>query len=306
MKSVFEVFRRGLQRTKTSLVRRIQTVFSGTEQWDEDSYEELEAALISTDLGVEISSRIVDDVRERYERGLIDSSEDIMAVAREDVAKTLAAHASQKIDVDAGSAPKVILVVGVNGSGKTTTAAKLAHQWQQEGCRVMLAAADTYRAAGVEQLKIWADRVGCEVVGGKKGGDSAAVAYDAVTAARSRDCDVVIIDTAGRQHTRKGLMDELEKIRRTLDKACPGAPHEVLLTVDASTGTNALFQAREFGRKCAVTGLVLTKLDGTGKGGVVVAIQEELDLPVFFVGLGEQLDDLQPFEPDHFARALFE
>ena len=197
-------------------------------------------------------------------------------------------------------------MVGVNGSGKTTTTAKLAHLLKQDGKSVLLAACDTFRAAGTKQLEIWGERVGVPVVAGQQHGDAAAVAFDAVKAAISRKVDVLIIDTAGRQHTKKSLMDELGKLKRTIDKACPGAPHEVLLTVDASTGTNALIQAREFGKLCEVSGLLLTKLDGTGKGGVVVAIRHELGYPVYFAGFGEELDDLQPFENKTFAKALFE
>jgi fused signal recognition particle receptor len=197
-------------------------------------------------------------------------------------------------------------MVGVNGSGKTTTTAKLAHHFKEDGSNVLLAAADTFRAAGTEQLRIWSERVGVPVVSGSKGGDAAAVAFDAVAAAKQRSADLVLIDTAGRQHTHRGLMEELAKMRRTLDKALPGAPHEVWLTVDASTGTNALVQAREFGKVFKLTGLILTKLDGTGKGGVVVAIRKELGLPVHYVGLGEAVTDLQPFDPEMFARALFE
>ena len=305
MKSIFQVFQHGLQKTKTSLVRRIQSIFSRGAEWDEESYEELEAALISTDLGVDISMRLVDEIRGRYERGLIATTDDIMAVAREDIQELLRGAGQYSVSAASGG-PTVILIVGVNGSGKTTTAAKLAHLWQQDGKSVMLAAADTFRAAGIEQLQVWAQRVGCPVVAGKQGGDAAAVAFDAAKAAIQRRIDILLIDTAGRQHTRRGLMDELTKIRRTLAKACPGAPHEVWLTIDGSSGSNALVQAREFGKLCEVTGLILTKLDGTGKGGVVVAIHQELGYPVCFVGLGEQMTDLQPFDSDLFARALFE
>ena len=305
MTSILQVFQRGLQRTKTALVRRIHGAFADTGVWDDDTYDELEAALISTDLGVDVSLRIVGDIRERYELGLIKTTEDIMPVAREAVGGFLADGEQRPLCI-AADGPTVVLIVGVNGSGKTTTAAKLAYMWQQDGRSVMLAAADTFRAAAIEQLQIWGERVGCPVVAGKQGGDAAAVAYDAVAAATRRAVDILLVDTAGRQHTRRGLMEELSKIRRTVDKACPGAPHEVWLTVDASSGTNALVQAREFGRLCDVTGLVLTKLDGTGKGGIVVAIHGELGIPVRYVGLGEQMTDLQPFDRDVFVQALFE
>jgi fused signal recognition particle receptor len=305
MKSIFRVFQHGLQKTKTSLLRRLQGLFQGVDSWDEDCYDELEAALISTDLGVGISTTLVDSIRDRYGRGQIETTEDIMAVAREVVLSILAADGQPPLTFREDG-PTVILVAGVNGSGKTTTIAKLAHRWREEGRSVLLAAGDTYRAAGIEQLRIWGERVGVPVVAGKQGGDSAAVAYDATSTALSRGVDLLLVDTAGRQHTRRGLMDELGKIRRTIGKACPGAPHEVWLTIDASIGTNALVQAREFGRLLDVTGLVLTKLDGTGKGGVVVAIRHELGYPVRFVGLGEKVTDLQPFDAELFARALFE
>ena len=305
MKSIFSIFQRGLRKTKTSLVRRIQGIFSGVRQWDDACYEELEAALISTDLGVEFSLKLVEDIRDRYEQGRISTTEDIMAVAREEILAVLR-EGNPSGPTLAETPPTVIVLVGVNGSGKTTTAAKMAWRWKEEGKAVMLAAGDTYRAAGIEQVQIWGERIGCPVVAGRQGGDAAAVAFDAVQSARKKGIDVLIVDTAGRQHTRRGLMDELGKIKRTITKALPGAPHEVLLTVDASIGTNALVQAREFGRLFDVTGLVLTKLDGSGKGGVVVAIRHELGYPVHYIGLGEQPADLQPFDAEMFTRALFE
>lgn len=305
MRSIFRVFQHGLQRTKAGLLRRLQAIFSDTRRWDAETYEQLEAALISTDLGAEISTRLVADIRDRYERGQIATTADVLGVARETVLALLRPGDEPPLRTNP-QGPTVILVVGVNGSGKTTTVAKLAQAFRQDGRTVLLAAADTYRAAGIEQLQIWGERVGCAVVAGKQGGDAAAVAYDAAAAAVQRGIDVLLIDTAGRQHTRRGLMEELAKTGRSLGKALPGAPHEVWLTVDASTGTNALVQAREFGRLFQVSGLILTKLDGSGKGGVVVAIRQELGYPVRFVGLGEALDDLQPFDAALFARALFE
>lgn len=307
MESVFKVFRHGLQKTKTSLLRGIRGAFSEVSGWDEDSYEELEAALIATDLGVDISVDLVDTIRNHYERGLISTADDIVEVARKRILDELVEGERADCSVvfnDDG--PTVILLVGVNGSGKTTTAAKLAHLWTEDGKSVLMAAADTFRAGAVEQLKIWGERAGCPVIAGTPGGDPGAVTFDAVKAGLRRGSDVVLIDTAGRQHTRGNLMRELAKIRRVAYKACSGAPHHVWLTVDASTGTNALIQAREFGKLCKVDGLVLTKLDGTGKGGMVVAIRRELGLPVHFVGLGEKMTDLQPFEPGLFTRALFD
>lgn len=305
MKSVFGAFKSGLQKTKTKLVRNIQTAFSDVEAWSEETYEDLEAALIAADIGVETSVRIVEDVRAQYERGQIQTAADILAVAEKDLEQQLKAEEEPPVQsADAG--PTVFLIVGVNGSGKTTTTAKLAHRFKEDGNQVVLAATDTFRAAGVEQLKIWGERVGCPVVAGHQGGDAAAVAYDAVVAAQNRQADMLLVDTAGRQHTSRELMEELAKVRRIIAKACPGAPHEVWLTVDASTGGNALLQAREFGRICELTGLILTKLDGTGKGGVVIPIRKELKLPIRYVGLGEQMDDLQPFDVEAFSHALFE
>ncbi|MBT3381618.1 MAG: signal recognition particle-docking protein FtsY [Lentisphaerae bacterium] len=306
MRSILQVFRNGLLKTKTSLVRRIQGIFTDATTWDEDCYEELEAALISTDLGVDVSTRIVDEIRGRYERGEVLTTEDIMGVAREDISGLLSRNERKAEIRYAEDGPTVVLLVGVNGSGKTTTCAKLAHLWKEDGRSVLMAACDTFRAAAVEQLNIWGGRLDVPVIAGQQGGDAAAVAFDATRSAVQRRADILLIDTAGRQHTRRSLMDELVKIRRTVGKACPGAPHEVWLTVDASSGTNALIQAREFGRHCDVTGLVLTKLDGTGKGGVVVAIHEELGYPVHFIGLGEEMGDLQPFDVTMFAQALFE
>jgi len=304
MKSLFSSFKRGLQRTKTLLVRNIQSLFSGTQEWTPATYDELEAILIGADLGVGVSHRLLGDIRDRYQRGEIGTAEDILRIARTDLAQILAT-AVQPLRLATGG-PTIVLLVGVNGSGKTTTAAKLAHMWQQDGKSVGLAACDTFRAAAIEQLKIWGERVGCPVIAAQHGADAASVAFDAAQAAIARKLDFMIIDTAGRQHTRKGLMEELGKIRRVLDKACPGAPHEVWLVVDGSTGTNALHQAREFTRVADLTGLCLTKLDGTSKGGIVVAIHDELKLPIRFVGLGEAMTDLQPFDPHHFADALFQ
>lgn len=306
MASILQFFQRGLQKTKTTLFRGFQGLFGKSgEKWTAATYEQLEAALIGTDLGYEISSHLVSAIRDRYERGLIATSSDIMAVGREVILGLLQTGAPAGVHY-AATAPTVIMLVGVNGSGKTTSAAKLAHYFMGQGKKVLLGAGDTFRAAGIEQLQIWGQRVGCPVVGGKQGGDAAAVAYDAVRSGRQRGMDVVIIDTAGRQHTRADLMNELAKVKRVISKEIPDAPHEIWLTVDASIGTNALIQAREFGKLFPLTGLILTKLDGTGKGGVVVAIRRELGHPVQFVGLGEQMDDLQPFDSESYARALFE
>lgn len=303
MKSLFSIFKSGLQKTKTTLVRRIQAIFTGQKEWTAETYVELEAALIQADLGVATATRLVDDLRERYSRGLVGTADDIMQMAATDLQRLLDSGDRAGIRY-AATGPTVIIIAGVNGSGKTTTTAKLAHLWQQDGKSVLLAACDTFRAAAVEQLRLWGERLKCPVVSGNDGADAAAVAFDAVTAGRKQHIDIVLLDTAGRQHTRKSLMDELAKIGRIAGKACPGAPHEVWLTLDASIGSNAVTQAREFSRMLPLTGLIVTKLDGTGKGGSVVAIRQELHLPVHFIGLGEQMEDLQPFNARYFSRAI--
>lgn len=304
MSGILDFFKRGLEKTKTSIFRGIRSLFGGVTVWDDAAYARLEAALVATDLGAGISTELVKEIKDRYERGLIATEEDITAVAKEKILSILMEGKPAVIN-KAASGPTVILMVGVNGSGKTTTTAKLAHNFMKQGKSVLLAAGDTFRAAGIEQLKIWGERLNCPVVAGRHGGDAAAVAFDAVKSGRQRNCDYVIIDTAGRQHTRKDLMDELAKVKRVISKETPEAPHEIWLTVDASTGSNALNQAREFGKLFPITGLVLTKLDGTGKGGIVVAIRRELGYPVHFVGLGEQMDDLQPFDINSYVDALF-
>jgi fused signal recognition particle receptor len=263
----------------------------------------LEAALLAADFGPETTFRLVEEIRDRYQRGLIKTSEDVNTIIREDIVKVLEKNGRPIAYNPSG--PTVILMVGVNGSGKTTTAGKLAAKWTSEGRKVTLAACDTFRAAAVEQLKIWGKRVGCHVVASKTGADPSAVLFDAIDSAKAKESDILIIDTAGRQHNKKGLMEELAKMLRTAKKAMPGSPHETWLTIDASIGSNALRQAEEFAKFADVTGLVLTKLDGTGKGGMAVAIQTKFDSPVFFAGFGESPEDLQPFDPAMFASAIF-
>lgn len=303
MKSLFSVFKKGLQKTSTSITRSIAGVFTDTAVWGEDDYEMLEAALIGADFGVNISMRIVDDIRDRYSRGLIKTSDEIIKVAHEEVMNILGGDTAEvpfqdgKLDV--------IMFVGVNGSGKTTTIGKLAQKWKSEGKKVMLAACDTWRAAAAEQLKLWGERTGVHVISSKHGADPSAVAYDAVESALARNADILIIDTAGRQHTSKGLMEELAKMERTVQKVYPEAPQHVWLTVDASLGGNAIVQAREFSKVSGLNGLAITKLDGSGKGGMAVAIKDEFNFPIYFVGMGEQPDDLQPFDPEFYTSALF-
>ena len=303
MMGIFDVFKRGLQKTKTSLLRGFETMFSGTQKWDAATYSKLEESLIGADLGVNVSIELVKDIKDRYERGEIKTADDIIDIASTTLTRILSED-NRPINKNPNG-PTVILMVGVNGSGKTTTTGKLAWKFKQEGKSVMLAACDTFRAAAIEQLKLWGERIDCPVIAGQHGGDAAAVAFDATQSALSKNIDYLIIDTAGRQHTRADLMEELPKILRTIRKNMPDAPHEVILVVDGSTGTNALVQAREFGKVCGVTGLAVTKLDGTGKGGVIVAIKNEKKFPVHYIGLGEQPEDLQEFDAKMFSNAIF-
>ena len=303
MMGIFDVFKRGLQKTKTSLLRGFETMFTGTQKWDAATYSKLEESLIGADLGVNVSIELVKDIKDRYERGEIKTADDIIDIASTTLTRILSED-NRPINKNPNG-PTVILMVGVNGSGKTTTTGKLAWKFKQEGKSVMLAACDTFRAAAIEQLKLWGERIDCPVIAGQHGGDAAAVAFDATQSALSKNIDYLIIDTAGRQHTRADLMEELPKILRTIRKNMPNAPHEVILVVDGSTGTNALVQAREFGKVCGVTGLAVTKLDGTGKGGVIVAIKNEKKFPVHYIGLGEQPEDLQEFDAKMFSNAIF-
>ena len=303
MKGIFNIFKKGLQKTKTSILRSFETMFSGTQKWDASTYRKLEESLISADLGVNVTMALVKDIKDRYERGEIQTADDIIKIASETLSKILS-EGNNGINENPNG-PTVILMVGVNGSGKTTTTGKLAWKLKQEGKSVMLAACDTFRAAAIEQLKLWGERVDCPVIASTHGADAAAVAFDATKSAMAKNVDYLIIDTAGRQHTRADLMEELPKILRTIRKNMPDAPHEVILVVDGSTGTNALIQARQFGEVCGVTGLAVTKLDGTGKGGVVVAIKDEKKFPIHYIGLGEQPEDLQPFDPQMYADAIF-
>jgi len=303
MKGIFDVFKKGLKKTKTALLRSFETLFTDSEKWDETTYRKLEAALISADLGVPVTQKIIADIKEQYALGEIKTSEDIIKIATQRISLILGDD-NRELNINTDG-PTILLMVGVNGAGKTTTTGKLAYMLKNDGKKVMLAACDTFRAAAIEQLKHWGQRIDVPVIAGTHGSDAAAIAYDACVSARSKGMDYLIIDTAGRQHTRKDLMEELPKILRVIRKNCPEAPHEVLLVVDGSTGTNALIQAREFGKACDVSGLVVSKLDGSGKGGVVVAIKDEHTFPIHFVGLGEAPEDLQPFEPQMYADAIF-
>ena len=276
-------------------------IFSGLFSIDEDFFEELEEALILSDMGVDTSTEAVDTLRERVKANKIKNPEEVKACLREILVETLDVGDPA---LDLTEKPAVLLMIGVNGVGKTTTIGKLAHQLKQAGNRVLLAAGDTFRAAAADQLAIWADRAQVEIVRHEEGSDPAAVVFDAMNAARARRVDVVLVDTAGRLHNKQNLMNELNKIRRVIDREGEKSSKEVLLVLDATTGQNGLIQAKQFGESAGITGIVLTKLDGTAKGGVVVAIAKEMGVPVKFVGLGEGIDDLQPFDPVAFVNAL--
>ena len=276
-------------------------IFSGLFSIDEDFFEELEEALILSDMGVDTSTEAVDTLRERVKANKIKDPEEVKACLREILVETLDVGDPA---LDLTDKPAVLLMIGVNGVGKTTTIGKLAHQLKQAGNRVLLAAGDTFRAAAADQLAIWADRAQVEIVRHEEGSDPAAVVFDAMNAARARRVDVVLVDTAGRLHNKQNLMNELNKIRRVIDREGEKSSKEVLLVLDATTGQNGLIQAKQFGESAGITGIVLTKLDGTAKGGMVVAIAKEMGVPVKFVGLGEGIDDLQPFDPVAFVNAL--
>jgi fused signal recognition particle receptor len=294
--------RDSLTRTRNAVFSRVAGLL-GTSEVTAETWEKLEELLIGADIGVETTVYLVDTLRQRARDEAILQAEVLQNALREELRALLPDSPPLNLG---GRDRDVVLIVGVNGSGKTTSIAKMAHRWQRDGRRVLLAAADTYRAAAVEQLDIWAKRVGVDIVKGPEGGDPGAVVFDTLQAARARDKDMVIVDTAGRLHTQYNLMSELQKVRRVTEKNVPGAPHETLLVLDATTGQNALSQARHFQEAVEVTGVVLAKLDSTARGGMVFAIARELGLPVRFVGTGEGLDDLAPFDPDAFIQGLFE
>lgn len=301
--SWFQRLRQGLARTSSQLTGQIAALFT-KRKLDEDTLEELEDLLIQADLGVETAMRVTGTLSsERYGKDV--TGEDVSRIMAAEITKVLKPVA-KPLALDLSHKPHVILVVGVNGTGKTTTIGKLTNLYKNEGRSVLLAAADTFRAAAIEQLQIWGERTDTDVIRQKAGADPSAVLYDAVQAAKSRKSDYLIVDTAGRLHTKENLMAELEKMRRTAARLVPDAPHDVLLVMDATTGQNGLEQARRFAETAGVTGIVLTKLDGTAKGGVVVPIARELNLPIRYVGVGEKIDDLLPFEAEKFVSSLFE
>jgi len=300
---LFDKFKEGLKKTHTNLVHEIKRIVTLSPKLTGATIEELEAALLAADLGVPVTEAIIAEVKKSYETQGRGGAE-IFEVAMREVEKAFATANGASLKAPTGVT--VVSIVGVNGTGKTTTAAKLAHWARGRGESSVLAACDTFRAAAIEQLKLWGQRLDVPVIAGAYGADPAAVAHDAVAAAQSRKATYLFVDTAGRLHTKHNLMQELQKLHRVIDKKIPGAPHETLLVLDATTGMNALNQAREFHKAVTLTGLVVTKLDGTSKGGMIVAIQKELGIPIKFVGLGEQPDDLQPFDAGEYARALFD
>ena len=304
LKSGYNKIKEALTKARSFLHGKIRTLFQG--KIDESTLEQLEQLLYEADFGVKTAMMLTEKVRALHRENPSYKTADYLDALRKELIQELRKYPPDLIEVPAGESPRVILIVGVNGNGKTTSVAKLAHLMKNQGQKVLVGAADTFRAAAMEQLETWAERLGVDIVKGAPKSDPASVAFDSVSAAKSRQVDTVIIDTAGRLHTKTPLMQELEKIRRSCKKVCPHAPHETLLVLDATTGQNAIDQAKHFHQFTPITGLILTKLDGTAKGGIVLAIQQELKIPVKFVGTGEQLDDLQPFDPEEFVNNLLD
>jgi fused signal recognition particle receptor len=301
---LFDRLKLGLSKTHEGFINRVQRLVLRRNKVDEDLLESLEELYIQSDIGPRTTMELMDGLREAISRKEVGSPEEVLAFLRRQAAETLAGSGGT-LSLPA-EGPAVILAVGINGSGKTTTVAKLGNRLRSEGRKVILAAADTFRAAASEQLEIWGRRAGLDVIAQKTGSDPSAVVFDTIQAAQARRCDVVLIDTAGRLHTKTNLMEELKKIGRTSAKLVPGAPHETLLVLDATTGQNAFAQVRLFHEALGLSGLVLTKLDGTAKGGVIIGLAREFDIPVKLIGVGEKIDDLQDFEPESFIKALFE
>ena len=298
--SFFSKIAQGLKKTKNSLSSALDGMLSVFTKIDDELFEELEEILIMSDISVNTSEKICDELRKKVKAARTESPEDIKEMLREIITEMLADGQPVKIDTK----PSVIVMIGVNGAGKTTTIGKMALRYKNEGKKVILGAADTFRAAAIEQLEVWANRADVPMIKQKEGSDPAAVVFDTISAAKARDCDLIICDTAGRLHNKKGLMDELNKISRIIDRELPDADRETLLVIDATTGQNAMNQAKEFAAAAGITGIVLTKLDGTAKGGMVLSIKEELGIPVKLVGVGEGIDDLIPFSAEEFAKGI--
>jgi fused signal recognition particle receptor len=302
--NLLERLKAGIQKTREGLVDRLEDAIAGRKEIDAAVLEELEYALITADIGVNTASEILESIRQRVDRKQVGDAQQVKQLIAQHLQEVLEAteHPVPRV----AEPPAVVVVVGVNGSGKTTTIGKLANRYKEEGRSVLLCAADTFRAAAIEQLQVWGARTSTDVIRQSAGADPSAVLFDALQAAKARKVDYVIVDTAGRLHTKSNLMAELDKMKRTAAKVIPGAPHDVLLVLDATTGQNGLNQAREFWSHAGVTGIVLTKLDGTAKGGIVVAIARELNLPIRFVGTGEKIDDLVPFDAQTYVNSLFD
>jgi fused signal recognition particle receptor len=302
--NLLDKLKAGIQKTRSGLVDRLEEVFAGQKEIDANLLDELEYTLITADLGVRTVTEILEQIRISIDRRSTGDAAEVQGLIERHLLEVL--RASDTPVKLVAAPPAVIMLVGINGAGKTTTIGKLSHRFRSEGRQVMLCAADTFRAAAIEQLQVWADRSGVGMIRQSQGSDPSAVVFDALSSAKAKQIDYLIIDTAGRLHTKENLMAELEKMRRTAQRVVPGAPHEVWLVMDATTGQNGLEQAKKFTEAAGVTGIILTKLDGTAKGGVAVAIARELNLPIRYVGVGEKIDDLLPFEPDRFVESLFE
>jgi fused signal recognition particle receptor len=301
----FDKLKKGLSKTHQGFVEQIDRLFLGKKTIDQDLLDELESVLFAADLGVKTSTQLIEGVRQALKRGELKDPEKVKEFIKQEILRILKSREEPLQIEPSPQGPFVFMVVGVNGVGKTTTIGKLAHQYATQKKKILIGAADTFRAAAVEQLEIWAKRVGAEFIRQSKGSDPAAVAFDSIKAAQARGIDFVFIDTAGRLHTKVNLMEEVKKLKRIISRECPGAPHEVLLVLDATTGQNAISQAKLFNEAIGVTGIALTKLDGTAKGGIIVGITEELKIPIRYIGVGEAIDDLREFNADEFVEALF-
>ncbi len=302
--SLLDRLKAGIQKTRAGLVERVEDLVQGKKQIDADLLEELEYTLISADIGVRTATEVLERIRQRVDRKMVNDAAELKGLIREHLLEVL--QAVERPVPTVTDPPAVVMVVGVNGAGKTTSIGKLTNRFKSDGHSVLLCAADTFRAAAIEQLEVWGQRTSTEVIRQNQGADPSAVLFDALQSAKARKVDYVIVDTAGRLHTKENLMLELEKMRRTAQRVIPSAPHEVLLVLDGTTGQNGLEQARKFTEASGVTGIILTKLDGTAKGGVVIAIARELNLPIRYIGVGEKIDDLLPFDPEQFVSSLFE
>ena len=305
MWGLFEKLKQGLSKTHQGFVEKMDQLLMGKKSIDQDLLNELEGLLFSADLGVKTSSQLIDGVRRGLKRGELQEPEKVKDFIRQEMLRILQTG-QEPLSIDfSQTKPFLFMVVGVNGVGKTTTIAKIAHQYSSQGKKVLIGAADTFRAAAVEQLEVWAKRVGADLIKQSKGSDPSAVAFDSVHAAKARNMDLILIDTAGRLHTKVNLMEELKKVKRIISRECPGAPHEILLVLDATTGQNAISQAKLFHEAIGITGIALAKLDGTAKGGIIVGITDELRIPIRYIGVGEGMDDLREFNATEFVEALF-